>query len=69
MQGAGVGTPRAAAVSEITSGFVGAMHIPNVGMFSIGTKLFIVPAGVPVMTLLAGSTARTAGAAPNVHCI
>ena len=35
-QGAGVGTPEAAEVAAITAGFVGALHIPNVGMLTMG---------------------------------
>ena len=35
-QGAGVKTPRAAEVAEITVGFVGAEHMPNGGMFTVG---------------------------------
>jgi len=46
----GVSTPNAAAVAEITTGFVGALHIPNEGTFTIGTLSIIVAAGVPVRT-------------------
>jgi len=35
-QGTGVGTPRAADVAAIKAGFVGALHIPNGGMFTTG---------------------------------
>ena len=37
MHGIGVRTPNAAAVAAATAGFVGVMHIPNGGMFTIGT--------------------------------
>jgi hypothetical protein len=36
IQGAGVCTPRAAAVSAITAGLVVELHIPNVAMFTMG---------------------------------
>lgn len=34
--GAGVNTPEAALVAAMTAGFVGAEHMPNVGMLTIG---------------------------------
>ena len=49
MHGTGVKTPAAAAVAEITSGLVGAEHIPNGGMFSSSTSV-ITPAGVVTVT-------------------
>ncbi len=61
----GTGEPRAA----MTAGFVGAVHIPNGGMFAIGAKSMIVAAGLfsaftggPL-----GITMSVAGARPNEH--
>lgn len=68
MQGAGVGTPSAAAVVAITAGFVGALHIPNGAIFLIGMKSIIFAPGVPSITLLVGSTDSVDGATPKVHC-
>jgi len=48
MQGIGVSTPSAAVVAEATAGFEGVMHIPNVGMFTIGKLSIIVAASSPV---------------------
>jgi len=42
----GAGAPMAAE----TAGLLGVPHIPNVGMFAIGTKSWIVPAGVSAVT-------------------
>jgi hypothetical protein len=36
MQGAGVGTPEAAAVALCTAGFAGLVHIPKLGTFAMG---------------------------------
>jgi hypothetical protein len=36
--GCGVSTPDAAAVAVMTAGFVGALHMPNGGIFAIGLK-------------------------------
>jgi hypothetical protein len=63
----GVSTPNAAAVAEITSGFVGELHIPNEGTLTIGILSMIVAAGVPVRTWFAGRTISDAGAAPKLH--
>ena len=68
--GAGVGTPEAAAVAAITAGFEGALHIPNVGMLTIGLKSIMFAAGwLFTITRLAGRTIRDAGATPKLHCI
>ncbi len=37
MQGAGVGVPIAAAVAAATKGLLCVLHIPKVGMFTMGT--------------------------------
>jgi len=43
--GIGVWTPRAADVAAVTAGFVGELHIPNVGMFAIGIVSAMVAIG------------------------
>jgi hypothetical protein len=50
-----------------TAGFVGAVHIPNVGMFATVTSV-ITPAGVVASTSTLDAL-KTAGTAPNVHSI
>ena len=47
MHGMGVCTPSAAAVAAMTAGFVGELHIPNVGMFAIGIASAIVASCCP----------------------
>jgi hypothetical protein len=67
-QGAGVGVPIAADVAAITSGLAGAIHIPNEGMFMMGTLSMMVAAGVPSATVrFSGRTTRVAGAIPKVQ--
>lgn len=67
MQGIGVNTPRAAAVAEATVGLAIDMHMPNGGMFVMGTKSMILAAGVVAFTLFTGNTLSAEGAIPNVH--
>ena len=43
--GIGVRTPLAAAVADATVGFVGAEHVPKVGMFTIGLWSIMLAAG------------------------
>ena len=69
MQGAGVGTPSAAAVAAITIGLVGALHIPNGGMLTMGAKAVMLADGVVVKTMGDGRTTKVLGAAPKLHCI
>src|SRR5262249_10136055 len=69
MQGMGVRTPRAAAVAEATVGLASDMHMPNVGIFTIGLLSMIFAAGAPIMVLFAGRTLRALGATPNEHII
>jgi hypothetical protein len=67
-QGIGVRTPNAAVVAAATTGFARLIHIPNVAIFSIGTKSATLAAGIPpIRTRLVGKVVRTAGAAPNEH--
>jgi len=68
--GTGVGTPRAADVAAITAGFVGALHIPNGGIFTTGLKSVMFAAGLfSTITRLAGRTISEDGATPKLHCI
>jgi hypothetical protein len=69
MQGIGVRTPKAAAVAEATMGLAMDMHMPNVGIFTIGAESMIVAAGAPAMVLFIGRTFKVAGATPNEHII
>ena len=59
------GAPRAA----MTSGLVGAVHIPNGGMLAMGAKSIIVAAGVGAVTVGADVALNVEGAAPKLHCI
>jgi len=68
-QGWGVRTPWAAEVAEATWGLASDRHIPKVGMFVIGTKSWIVPAGWFMHVTLIVDDANVAGAAPKVHVI
>jgi hypothetical protein len=67
--GIGVSTPRAAAVALATSGLAMDIHIPKVGMFVIGTKSLMLPAGIPAALTICGVGMNAAGAAPNVQAI
>ena len=68
--GIGVRTPMAADVADATVGFASDMHIPKVGMFTIGLESMILAAGGPPhIVLLAGSTFKAAGATPKLHII
>src|SRR5579875_847977 len=49
-QGAGLNTPSLAAVAAATAGFDIVPHIPNVGMFTIGSDAWMVAAGVSHVT-------------------
>jgi hypothetical protein len=68
-QGMGVSTPSAAAVALATVGLASDMHMPNVGMFTMGLFSMMLAAGAPIMVLLVGNALNTAGAAPKVHII
>ncbi|MEY2451826.1 MAG: hypothetical protein QOD92_1400 [Acidimicrobiaceae bacterium] len=66
--GIGVSTPSAADVAAATVGFARLVHMPNGGMFIIGTMSLIVAAGLPSMsTRLVGSTFNVDGATPKLH--
>src|SRR4051812_23028334 len=66
MQGMGVSTPIAAAVAEATIGFVGVMHIPKGGMFTMGRCALIFAASGPpaFVGIPIGMTAKVLGAIP-----
>jgi hypothetical protein len=66
--GIGVSTPSAAAVAAATVGFAMELHMPNGMMFAMGLLSMMVAAGVPLSTLLAGSTTSEDGATPKLHC-
>lgn len=68
--GIGVSTPSAAAVAEATAGLEGVLHMPKVGMFTIGLKSMMLAAGgPPAIVLFAGSTTSALGATPKLHAI
>ena len=68
MQGIGVKTPMAAAVAAITSGLVGAEHMPKEGMLTKGTKSVMFAFGRPdSKTVLTGSTDSGPGAIPKLQ--
>ena len=67
MQGMGVSAPSAAAVAAATIGLAKELHIPNGGMFNIGTWSMMLAEGAPDSTRFAGSTLSVDGAAPNGH--
>ena len=66
VHGAGVGTPIAAAVSAMTNGLVGAVHMPNEGILVKGAKSMIFAFGLPLnKTVRDGSTTSGQGTSPN----
>lgn len=67
MHGIGVSAPNAAAVAAATIGLANELHIPNGGMFNIGTWSMMLADGAPESTRLAGSTFMVDGAEPNGH--
>lgn len=68
-QGIGVRTPNAAAVALATVGFARLLHIPKVGMLTIGAMSVMTPAGqLAVRTQGVGRALNGAGAAPKGHC-
>lgn len=69
MQGMGVNTPIAAAVAAATVGFAIEVQVAKGGMFTIGIWSKTEARAWLDMTLAAGSTLRTEGAAPKVHCM
>lgn len=68
MQGMGVSTPKAAAVAEATVGFARELHMPKGKIFTKGALSMIEAMGMVDMTFPVGSTVKTEGAAPKLHC-
>ncbi len=63
-------TPMAAAVAAMTSGLVGAEHMPNEGMLTKGMKSVMFAFGRPDnKTVLTGSTVSGPGAIPKLQDI
>jgi hypothetical protein len=67
IHGAGVNTPKAAAVIAITIGLDGELHIPKGGTFAKGMESVIFPAGKGIKTLGMGKELKTLGATPKLH--
>ena len=68
VQGAGVGTPNAAAVADITAGLDGQEHIPKGIILTIGLLSIIVAAGkLDVLTIELGIITNEDGATPKLH--
>ncbi len=68
-QGVGVSTPLAADVADAVAGLVNDEHIPNVGILVVGMASLILAAVILLAVTPGIVTAKTAGAAPNEHCI
>jgi hypothetical protein len=70
-QGAGVGTPKAAAVAAATVGFDGVVHMANGGILATGLKSMMVAAITPPAMTGGpdGMTTSEEGAAPKEHVI
>jgi len=69
MQGAGIGTPNAAAVSAMTIGLRGLWQRINPVMLRNGTMSKIVATGRSLAKTPTGSTIRKSGASPMSHSI
>jgi hypothetical protein len=69
MQGAGIGTPMAAAVSIITSGFKGEWHKMKPVILTKGIMSKMVPTGRSLAKTPVGSTTKNPGASPISHSI
>lgn len=67
LQGMGVGTPIAAAVAAITIGFIGEVHMPKGGTFSMGTLSVITPATMLLVNTGLGVALKIEGATPKLH--
>ena len=62
MQGAGVGTPIAAAVAAATMGLLGVTHMANVGILAMGLASMIFAAGILPAIRVGLMTTKEAGA-------
>jgi hypothetical protein len=69
-QGIGVKTPNLAMVPAMTTGLAGELHIPKVGILTIGAKSIIVAAGILAAKTGGpfGITINEVGATPKEHC-
>lgn len=67
IQGIGVGTPKAAAVADITVGLTTLVHMAKGKTLSIATLSTIFAAGISTITLLVDSVTNVEGAVPNVQ--
>src|SRR5262249_28324587 len=67
--GIGGSTPRGAAVAEAPTGVLTVLHMPKVGMFTIGAMSMMVPAGRPEAIAPVGVALKGAGATPNEQVI
>jgi hypothetical protein len=66
-QGIGVSTPIAAEVAAATAGLAKLMHIPKLGMFTMGLWSMMFAAGVGSLTMLTGRTDSGAGVTPKLQ--
>jgi hypothetical protein len=70
IHGAGVGTPKAAAVSAITIGLAGLVHIAKGTTFTIGAIAIILAPGIKSVSVIEmGRTISVDGAIPNEHIV
>ena len=67
--GIGVKTPSAAAVAPATAGFAMDRHIPNDGIFTIGTWSMMLAAIMLLVITVFGVGMRLLGDRPKLHCI
>jgi hypothetical protein len=66
-QGIGVSTPRAAEVAAATMGLAIEVHIPNGGMFIIGTWSMMFAAIMLLVITVLGVGTSVLGASPKLH--
>lgn len=70
MHGAGVGTPKAAAVIAMTIGFAGLVHIANGAILTMGIIAIILAPGIKsVKVIEMGRTINVDGAIPKEHIV
>jgi hypothetical protein len=67
IQGAGVGTPKAAAVRAITMGLASLVHMPNGIIFRKGTISVMVPMGGLLNMRGMGKKFKAEGVMPKEH--
>lgn len=69
IQGMGVKAPMAAAVAAATVGLAREVQVPKGGILTMGIWSKTEARAMDDMTLAAGSTFKTDGAAPKEHCM